>query len=232
MPVTNRTSTILRLVMSLFMSGMCQMPLAYGGDIHGKVTFKRRELPESSIISRSIIQRYADRRLMHNRVAATKDSGFAVVYLTGLSDSSLPAADTVVVMDQRNERFIPHVLPIVAGTSVRFLNSEEVYHNVFSLSPAKSFDLGRYPKGQFRDVRFDKIGVVSVYCDIHTHMNAFILVLPNRYFATPDKDGHYVIENVPAGSYELRVWHGRQPGIRRNIHVPEDGDVVANLVLP
>ena len=92
-------------------------------------------------------------------------------------------------MDQRNETFVPHVLAIVAGTTVDFPNSDQTYHNVFSLSKTRSFDLGRYAVGRSKSVRFDRPGIVRVFCDIHSHMSAFILVFSHRYLSVVDDEG-------------------------------------------
>ena len=84
-------------------------------------------------------------------------------------------------MDQRNETFVPHVLAITVGTTVDFPNSDNTYHNVFSLRGPRQFDLGRYAAGRSKSVRFDRPGIVRVFCEIHSHMNAFILVFNHRY---------------------------------------------------
>ena len=136
-----------------------------------------------------------------------------------------------VVLDQRNQTFVPHVLAIQAGTNVDFPNNDQTYHNVFSLSRAKRFDLGRYPKSQVRTVRFDRPGVVRVFCDIHSHMSAFILVFAHRYFATTDDGGAYRIEGVPAGSYRLVAWNDGQERELRTVEVPAGGAVEADFVL-
>src|SRR5207302_4391177 len=104
------------------------------------------------------------------------------------------------VMDQRNETFVPHLLAIMTGTTVDFPNSDHLYHNVFSLSKTKRFDLGRYAAGHSRPVRFDQPGIVRVFCDIHSHMNAFILVFSHPFFAVTDPEGRYRIDNVPPGT--------------------------------
>ncbi len=137
-------------------------------------------------------------------------------------------------MDQRNEAFVPHVLAIVAGTTVDFPNDDRTYHNVFSLSKAKSFDLGRYATGRSKSVRFDHPGIVRVFCDIHSHMSAFILVFAHRYFAVTDDEGRYRLENVPPGTYTLTVWNetirGEAP--KRAVTIPEGGgDVDADFTI-
>jgi plastocyanin len=111
------------------------------------------------------------------------------------------------VMDQRNETFVPHILAITTGTTVDFPNSDHFYHNVFSLSKARPFDLGRYPAGNSRSIRFDRPGIIRVFCDIHSHMNAFILVFSHPFFALTDDEGHYRIEGVPPGTYNVIAWN-------------------------
>lgn len=111
------------------------------------------------------------------------------------------------VMDQRNETFVPHVLAITAGTTVQFPNSDRIYHNVFSLSKPRPFDLGRYAVGRSKSVRFDKPGVVRVFCDIHSHMNAFILVFSHPFFSVTDAAGRFRIDNIPPGTYTLVAWN-------------------------
>jgi plastocyanin len=139
--------------------------------------------------------------------------------------------DARVKLDQRNEAFVPHVLAIVAGTTVDFPNNDKTYHNVFSLSPTKSFDLGRYAVGRSKSVRFDRPGIVRVFCDIHSHMSAFILVFAHRYFAVTDDDGRYRLDNVPPGAYTVIAWNESAPTESRRVVVADAGDVEANFVL-
>ena len=135
-------------------------------------------------------------------------------------------------LDQHNETFVPHVLAIVAGTTVDFPNSDRTYHNVFSLSKTKSFDLGRYAVGRSKSVRFDRPGIVRVFCDIHSHMSAFILVFAHRYFKVADPDGSYRLENVPPGTYTVVAWHEAAALESRRVVVPETGgEVEVNFAL-
>jgi plastocyanin len=136
------------------------------------------------------------------------------------------------VLDQRDETFVPHVLAITVGTTVDFPNSDRIFHNVFSLSKAKPFDLGRYPRGASRSVRFDRPGMVRVFCEIHSHMSAFILVFAHRFFDTTDSAGRYAIEGVPSGTYSLAVWNEGEVRATRKVSVPEGGgEVVQNFVV-
>jgi plastocyanin len=129
-------------------------------------------------------------------------------------------------MDQRGERFVPHVLAIPVGSVVDFPNNDETYHNVFSLSDTRSFDLGRYAAGHSKAVRFDRPGIVRVFCDIHSHMNAFILVFAHRYFAVTDADGRYHIDNVPPGTYTVVMWNEAWPQESRQVTIPDAGGEV------
>jgi plastocyanin len=130
----------------------------------------------------------------------------AVVLLDGPSVPAAAGAPHVVV-DQRNETFVPHVVAVAVGTAVDFPNHDGVLHNAFSASPAKKFDLGMYGAGESRSVTFDTPGVVRIGCNAHPKMEAFVVVHPNPYVAVTDAQGGYTVAGVPAGSYELRIWH-------------------------
>jgi plastocyanin len=135
-------------------------------------------------------------------------------------------------LDQRNEAFVPHVLAIVAGTTVDFPNNDRTYHNVFSFSATRPFDLGRYAVGRSKSIKFDRPGIVRVFCDIHSHMSAFILVFAHRYFSVTDDEGHYRIDNVPPGAYTVIAWNEAAASESRRLVIPESGgDVEANFAL-
>lgn len=134
-----------------------------------------------------------------------------VVYLEA-SDTlaKLPGpAHATPSMRQEGLAFVPHVLPVVRGTAVEFPNSDPVFHNVFSLSRAASFDLGRFPRGESRTLEFDTAGVVKVFCHIHSDMGAVIMVLDNPFFTTPDHEGRFRIDGLPPGDYRIIAWHER-----------------------
>ena len=135
------------------------------------------------------------------------------------------------VLDQRDERFVPHVLAITTGTIVDFPNSDRIYHNVFSLSKARSFDLGRYAAGHSKPIKFDRPGVVRVFCDIHSHMNAFILVFSHPFFSLTDTDGRYRIDNVPPGTYNLIAWNEGVSSEPKPVTVPDGGEAELDFML-
>jgi plastocyanin len=157
----------------------------------------------------------------------------SVVYLESAPSLAFPDIEPQrATMDQRNETFVPHVLAITVGTTVDFPNSDNTYHNVFSLRGPRPFDLGRYAAGKSKSVRFDRPGIVRVFCEIHSHMSAFILVFNHRYFDVTDADGRYQIGRVPAGRYTLVAWNEGAVRESRPIVIPEEGGPVeADFVL-
>jgi plastocyanin len=135
-------------------------------------------------------------------------------------------------IDQRDETFVPRVLAIVAGTTVDFPNSDVTYHNVFSFSKPRPFDLGRYAAGRSRSVRFDEPGIVRVFCDIHSHMTAYVLVFAHRYFAVTDQEGRYRLDGVPPGRYTVVAWNESAPQVSERVVIPEaGGDAEVNFRL-
>lgn len=131
---------------------------------------------------------------------AKPDASGVVLYLVGFQEGPPPSTPTLV---QRERAFAPAVLPITAGQSVAFPNQDSVFHNVFSPSPARPFDLGQYKQGESKTKQFPTPGVVDVYCNIHPQMAATLLVLPNRRWAVTDKAGSFEMEGVPPGSWTL-----------------------------
>jgi plastocyanin len=135
------------------------------------------------------------------------------------------------VLDQRKETFVPYVLPVLVGATVSFPNNDPFYHNVFSLSKTARFDLGRYPMGRSKTVRFDRPGIVRVFCEIHSHMSAFILVLSHGYFAATGTDGSYRIERVPPGEYDVVVWTDGEERSRKRVRVAPETTTELDFVV-
>jgi plastocyanin len=156
-----------------------------------------------------------------------------VVYI----DQDVPGANgggpalATVTTTQRDANFEPHVMPVAVGTTVRWPNEDDIFHNVFSMSDAKQFDLGYYKKERTPDIVFDKVGQVDVFCAIHSKMHCIILVVPNRYFAKADAQGRFTIPDVPPGTYKVKAWHERLPAKVQTIVVPASGEVKADFVL-
>jgi plastocyanin len=161
-----------------------------------------------------------------------------VVYIEGPVGSNVvvPPSTPVIVnthrVTQKGAMFTPHVLPVVTGTVVEWPNNDEIFHNVFSMSEAKQFDLDLY-KGNppEKRVTFDKAGRVDVFCSIHANMHCVVLVVQNPFFAVTDGGGHYSISNVPPGTYKLKAWHERLPAQTKEIIVTETGETKIDFKL-
>jgi plastocyanin len=154
-----------------------------------------------------------------------------VVYLENppASSSSPPAAGPFV-MRQNHDRFVPHVLPITAGSKVEFPNEDDYYHNVFSIVSGDRFDLGRFAGGEKASVRFDEEAIVVVRCEIHSRMKAYIVVLDHPFFTAPESSGAFRLEKIPPGSYTVKAWHPTAGEKQTVITVPSHTSVV-NLSL-
>lgn len=154
-----------------------------------------------------------------------------VVYIEKAEGNFKPGANAK--MDQKNLVFIPHVLPVLVGTTVDFLNSDDVLHNVFTPDAcANKFNLGSYKKGEFKSHKYDKLGCQTVIlCNVHPEMEAYIVVVQNPYFSVTDKDGNFTIKNVPPGKYTLKVWNEKLRADSQEITVPASGKLEVNFKL-
>jgi len=170
------------------------------GSIRGHVDIQRPASP----IERRVTASEPGETMAHE---SPRDRRAVVYFETAPRGAFEDRESPHATLDQRNEAFVPHLLAITVGTVVDFPNSDRTYHNVFSLSKTKRFDLGRYGTGRSKSILFDRPGIVRVFCDIHSHMNAFILVFNHRFFAVTDADGRYEIDGVPTGTYTLSAWY-------------------------
>lgn len=138
-------------------------------------------------------------------------SGVSAVYVDTIAGKTFPAPSEKPTMDQKGLLFQPHLMVVQQGTTVEFLNSDKVAHNVFwpSISGNKKLghNLGTWPQGEKRSFKFDNPGVVTLLCNVHPEMAGYIVVSPTPYFAQTDKEGNYKIENVPDGKYNVAAWH-------------------------
>jgi hypothetical protein len=142
-----------------------------------------------------------------------------------------PPKDPAIVR-QKDAMFVPHVLPVLVGTTVEWPNTDDIYHNVFCMAETKPFDLGLYnSETPPKHIVFDKPGQADVFCSIHTKMHCIVLVLTNPYFALVDEKGRFTLPGVPAGTYQLRAWHERVPGQTQTVTVPADGEVTVDFTL-
>jgi plastocyanin len=138
-------------------------------------------------------------------------AGQSVVYVDAIAGKTFPAPTQRPVIDQKGLVFQPHVNAVQVGTTVDFLNSDSVAHNVFwtSIGGNKKLghNLGTWPKGEKKSFKFDTPGAVPILCNVHPEMSAYLVVVPTPYFATSDQAGNYKIESVPDGSYTVTAWH-------------------------
>ncbi len=149
-----------------------------------------------------------------------RDSADAVVYVGAIPGKTFPAPKEHAKVDQVNLVFHPHVLAVLVGTTVDFLNSDAVLHNVFTPDAcAEKFNLGTWPKGQIKSYEFKKECAATLLCKVHPEMEAFVVAAPTPYFAVTKADGSYRIADVPDGSYTVKVWHPKLKGTQKSVTV-------------
>jgi plastocyanin len=160
-------------------------------------------------------------------------AGPSVVYVDAISGKTFPAPTQHPVIDQKGLLFQPHVTAVQVGTTVDFLNSDSVAHNVFwtSIGGNKKLghNLGTWPKGERKSFKFDTPGAVPILCNVHPEMSAYLVVAPTPYFAISDQTGNYKIENVPDGNYTVTAWHEGAKGQSKPVAV--SGDAKADFTL-
>lgn len=163
-------------------------------------------------------------------VRGVRDARNVVVFLENVKGDFKPPAEKPII-DQRNLIFIPHVLPVLVGTTVEYPNSDNVMHNVFSPSKTKKFNLGTYGSGIVREMTFDKPGIVTILCNVHTEMSAFIVILENPYFTLTGPDGEFTINNIPSGTYTVKTWHEKLKEQKQEITLNQDESKTINFTL-
>jgi len=216
---------------ALAIAGPWESVGAQTGSIAGSVAISR-----TLSVRKPRIRLYADwgpGAVPRRSASDTNELGRVVIYVESVpSGPSGESASGPLPMAQRNESFVPHVVAVARGSTVEFPNDDQVFHNVFSLSSTRTFDLGRYPRGASKSVRFDRPGVVQVFCHIHSDMSAIVLVLDNPFFAVPDTAGRYVIDHLPPGEYRVVAWHERIKPVARRVRVGPGQVVTLDFDIP
>lgn len=176
----------------------------------------RRAIPFSTKVSGTV--RWPDGRPAQD-VVVLLEGGAKVV----------PMRDAVI--DQRGKTFLPHVLVVTRGTTVRFPNNDTLLHNVYAEFEAKRFDLGLYPRGTSARQTFDKPGIVAIRCNIHSRMSAYVVVAETPWFAVTDARGAFRVDDVVPGGLRVRLWHESGTTLERNLEIGERGERL-DLTLP
>lgn len=167
---------------------------------------------------------------IHGKISTSrlKSLESILIYIEKIEGKEFSPSTNHPQLDQKNLVFIPRVLPVLIGTTVEFHNSDSARHNVFGVG-VENFDLGTWGQGVTRPYIFNKLGETAILCNVHTEMEAFVVVLQNPYFALADKEGNYQIGNVPAGSYKLKTWNDKLKPQVREVAVPGEGSVVVDF---
>ncbi len=210
-------------------------PSASAGTITGKVRAEGKEGADKD----AQCGKYDSRAFKFVERVKYDEMNDFVVYIEGpvgtnppiVPEKPLQVITAKKEVSQKKAQFSPHVLPVVVGTTVEWPNKDDIYHNVFSYSEAKYFDLGLYKNGDTKSVTFDKAGRVDVFCSIHSSMSCIVLVLENPYFAATTDKGVFTIPDVPPGTYKLKAWHERLPPQIKEITVPSTGEVKVDFTL-
>lgn len=173
---------------------------------------------------------YPSRSVSQSSLAPSSELRNVVVYLKDAPARQVPPVRVQIL--QQNETFLPRVVAVPVGSTVAFPNEDHIYHNVFSLSRAGTFNLGRYPHGRSGEVRFDKPGVVKVFCDIHSHMTATVLVFNHPWFGSPDDGGRFELGGLPPGDRDITAWHERLGDTTLRVRLEPGRAASADFTLP
>jgi len=207
------------------------LPSLRAGDIEGTIIIQRKLTKRKVTPSADFYQRGAAVELGSDpdQDPLAFERSHVVIYLDGNFGAR---GNNTAELNQKDRRFSPDLVVIPAGSSVSFANLDPIFHNVFSLSKAKSFDLGNYPKDQSRTVTFAKAGIVFVDCHLHPNMSAVIVVTPNRWSTKADGSGRFVLSDVRPGTYTIVAWHRSAGFFRKTVHVSEDGHATVDFTIP
>lgn len=199
-------------------------------DIEGSITIKHRltKLKVTTLLSSYERGVAVELPPDPKQDALALERSRVVIYLEG-DLASEPLQGT---MEQKNRQFVSDTLVLPVGSTVSFPNLDPIFHNVFSLSKAKAFDLGNYPKDHTRTVTFSKPGIVSVYCHLHANMAGVIVITPNRWNTKADGSGRFLLSGVPRGTYTITAWHRAAGFFRQTVRVSQDRTTAVHFDIP
>ena len=179
----------------------------------------------------AMLSPYARRRYRPPSPAAPAPGSPTSVVVYVIMDGAAPGPPAPVTIEQRDRAIVPHVTAVQRGARIHFPNRDDVFHNLFSLSDAHPFNLGRYPPGETRSEVFPSAGVVRIFCDIHSEMGGTILILDTWLMARPGASGRYAIESVPAGRHRVVAWHESAAPDTISVIVPSSGTTTVDFAL-
>ncbi len=222
-----------RIFYSILLIAASVQTLAYASDVRGAVIIKQKLTRQRVTAAVSVYERGPAVQLHSdagdNALATERER--VVVYLEGPGPAT-NSTGVAATIEQKDRRFVPELVVVSAGSAVSFPNLDPIFHNVFSLSKPKSFDLGNYPKDHTRTVTFTKPGIEFVNCHLHPNMSATIVVTPNRWHAVADRSGQFVLRDVPAGKYTVVAWHKAVGFFRQTVNVLVDRSASVEFFLP
>ena len=207
--------------------------------ITGTILIKKKLTKPSVTASVSVYQRGTAVKLGKDaeQDPITYERSRVVIYLEGpvpaVQDAvPEPGTPPMQQIKQLDRRFVPDVVVVPVGSTVSFPNMDPIFHNIYSLSKPKSFDLGSYDKGETRKVTFPKPGIVEIYCHLHPNMAATVVITPTRWYARPDSNGQYRISDVPPGQYTVVAWHKAAGFFHKTVVIEDKHDVAADFFIP
>jgi len=224
--------SILFILCALFMFETGQSLRAEPPEITGSVFMPALVTERRTFRGRMYRNRLTSNQNQTKKNAALKSS-FIDIIISAHPLSYVLKVDTLapVKILQLNAEFVPRVVPITPGTEVQFINRDGFFHNVFSLTPGSRFNIGRKPTGIVEKRRFYNVGEIKLFCDIHAQMNATIICLDTPYFTRVNPDGHYELSGIPAGRYEIRVYHPDLPQVSEIIEIETSDSIRKNFTL-
>lgn len=221
------------MILAFYLSALTG--IASAQSITGTIVIKKKLTKPSVTASVSVYQRGTTVNL--GKDAETDPIAYersrVVIYLEGSALAGAPAAAAETQeIQQLDRRFVPDLVVVPVGSAVSFPNMDPIFHNIYSLSKPRSFDLGSYDKGETRKVAFPKPGIVDIYCHLHPNMEAVVVITPNRWYARPDRNGQYKIPDVPPGQYTLVAWHKAAGFFRKTVTIGNGHDATVDFLIP
>lgn len=226
MPISNRTMRLAlsTLTIAFFSHALC------AESVSGSILIKRKLTKRSVTAEIPIYQRGPATELGRDpeQDPLAFERSRVIVWIEGTGPVRAAAAS----MEQVGRRFSPDLIIVPVGSVVSFPNMDPIFHNVFSLSKPRIFDLGNYPKGDSRNVTFSKPGIVSVNCHLHPNMAGIVVITPNSWNARADSAGKFELRDVPPGDYDVVAWHKTAGYFRKKLRVTAGGENKIEFFIP